>query len=100
MNALSACLAGLFAGWKALPSFFLLLEVAVHLLGHIFELILPVFVQIFREAGFVVLLPDHTCLIFWLMSVFVVGFRPTDLVVLTPMVSTKGHFAAEGLSAS
>ena len=100
MNALSACLAGLFAGWEALTSFLLLLEVAVHLVGHIFNLHLSIFVRIFWEAGVEVLLPAHPCLILWLMCVSVVGFRPTDLVVLTPMVSTKGHFAAEGLSAS
>ena len=93
MNALSACLAGLFAGWKALPSFLLLLEVAVHLLGHIFNLHLSIFVRVHWEAGVEVLLPEHSSLIFWLMCVSVVGFRPTDLVVLTPMAGTIGHVA-------
>ena len=73
-NALSACLAGLFAFWIALPSFLLLLEVAVHLVGHIFNLHLSIFVRILWEAGVEVLLPHNPCLILRLMGSVVLDF--------------------------
>ena len=94
-NALSACLAGLFAFWIALSSFLLLLKVTIHLLSDIFDLLFSVLIIVHGEAGPEVLLPEHTSFIFWLPCVPVVFLRSTDFVVLTPMAGTIGHVAGK-----
>ena len=96
-NALLACLAGLFVLWEALSSLLLQLEVGIQFLSHVFDFLLTVFIIVLWHTGPKILLPLHPSLILRLPRVLVVFLRPTDVVVLTPVVKTQGHLAVEGL---
>ena len=95
LTALSACLCGLFPGWKTLSSFPAFFKIIVEFLSYVFNFLLAVLVNITWETYFGGFLPKHTCFIFWLMSFGVIGLGSTNLVVLTPMIGI-GHGVAEG----
>ena len=95
LTALSACLCGLFPGWKTLSSFPAFFKIIVEFLSYVLKFLLAVLVSITWETYFGFFLPKRTCFIFWLMHFGVIGLGSTNLVVLTPMIGI-GHGVAEG----